>query len=201
MFAFLQGQIHTLEPNRVELDVNGVGYEVFVPERTTRKLQAGREMLFYTHCYIREDAFHIYGFSEIEDKKLFRLLLGINGVGPKVALAILSALSPQQLAAAVQNADTTAFTRVNGVGKKGAQRIILDMKNKMGQEADLARLLGSEGEGAVAPEGDDAIEALCALGCTPAEAAKAVRNARAGLPVDAPADEVVRTALRSISKV
>lgn len=199
MFAFLRGSVARKGQGYIELDVHGVGYEVWVPAGVQRKLIADTTCTLLTHCHIREDAFQIFGFLREEERALFRSLLGISGVGPKVALAIVSTLSVQEFSRAVLENDVSAITKVNGVGKKGAQRIILELKAKMGQDAELNQLLG-EPESAPTPETDDVIAALCSLGCTLNEARKAAGRAREELGESAPDEELVRVALRSLAK-
>lgn len=200
MFAFLRGTIAHKGIDRIALDVGGIGYEVLVPDIVHRRLAQNQEATLLTYCYIREDAFQIYGFLKEEEKALFTTLLDVNGVGPRVALGVLSFLTPSEFGRALMENDLKALTRAPGVGKKLAQRILLEMKTKLGQDTELSAILG-EGKGVDAPmEGDDAYEALISLGCTPAEAKKAVAAARKHLGSDARDEDVVREALRSMAK-
>ncbi|HEO70465.1 MAG TPA: Holliday junction branch migration protein RuvA [Candidatus Hydrogenedentes bacterium] len=201
MFAFLLGSIAQKALTHVELDVNGVGYQVFVPDSTHRKLVPNQDATLLTHCYIREDAFQIYGFLREEERALFRTLLGVSGIGPKVALAILSAMSPAEFGRAVLENDVKAFTRVGGVGKKTGQRLILELKAKMGQDAELGALLGEPAFEDADIGRDDVIDALCALGCTMLEAKRAAAKAREKLGAEASDEELVKAALRSMAKV
>ena len=185
--------------DHVELDVGGVGYELWVPIPVHGKLVVNQEATLLTHCYIREDAFQIYGFLREEERALFRMLLGVSGIGPKVALAVLSAMSVAEFGSAVQQNDVAAFTRVGGVGKKTGQRLILEMKAKLGQDAELSAILGAREETAT-PESDDVVAALCSLGCTLPEARKAAATARKNLGAEAAAEDLVRAALRSLAK-
>ena len=200
MFAFLRGTVARKALDHIELDVGGVGYEVCVPEPVHRKLVVNQDATLLTHCYIREDAFQIYGFFREEERSLFRMLLGVAGIGPKVALAVLSTLSLAEFARAVTENDVTAFTRVSGVGKKTGQRLILEMKARLGQDAELSAILGGP-EDTATPETDDVVAALCSLGCTLSEARKAAAAARKKLDSDAPDEEVVKAALRTLAKV
>lgn len=201
MFAFLRGTVAFAGINRIGLDVNGVGFDVQVPDSVQRKLSRNQEATLLTYCHIREDSFQIFGFLLEEEKALFVECLDINGVGPKAALGLLSALSVAAFAQAIQEHDVTAITRAPGVGKKLAQRIILEMKNRMGQDPELNALLGAPDAKAAAEEGDDVYEALISLGCSPAEAKKAATHARDSLGEDATDEELVRAALRSLAKV
>ncbi len=184
----------------IELDVGGVGYEVWVPASVQRKMTEGQDVILLTHCHIREDLFQIFGFLREDERTLFRMLLGISGVGPKVALAVLSGLSVPEFARAVQTNDVAAFKRVPGVGQKMAQRIILEMKAKLGQDAELDEILGAP-EAEHDDERDDAIAALCALGCTLPEARRAAQAARKTLGAGASDEDVLKAALRSMAKV
>jgi len=199
MFAFLNGTIERIQPTHVELDVHGVGYHVFVPETVHRKLHLGDKVKLLTHCYIREDAFSIYGFIQEDERALFTTLLTISGVGPKVALAVLSAMSVQEFAKAVTDNDVSALTRISGIGKKGAQRIILEMKTKLGQDTELGALLNEPSPST--DERDDVVEALLALGCTSSEAKQAATAARNQLGDHARDEDLIRAALRSLAKV
>lgn len=199
MFAFLRGTIARKAAGFVELDVHGVGYEVWVPESVYRKLVVNQDATLLTHCHIREDSFQIFGFLREEEKNLFRMLLDVSGIGPKVSLAILSGVSVAEFGRAILENDVNAFTRVNGVGKKTAQRLVLEMKARLGQDAELDAILG-EPKDTASPDTDDVIAALCSLGCSLAEARKAATGARKKLPEDAPVEEVIKAALRSMAK-
>lgn len=201
MFAFLRGIVAYTGINRIVLDVNGIGYEVQVPDSVQRKLSRNQEATLLTYCHIREDSFQIFGFLSEEEKALFVECLDINGVGPKAALGILSTLSVSAFGQAIQEHDVTAVTRAPGIGKKLAQRIILEMKTRMGQHPELNALLGAPDEKSDVVEGDDVYEALMSLGCSAAEAKKASTHARETLGEDATDEELVRTALRSLAKV
>lgn len=201
MFAFLRGTVAYTGINRIGLDVNGVGFDVQVPDSVQRKLTRNQETTLLTYCHIREDSFQIFGFLLEEEKALFMECLEINGVGPKAALGILSVLSVTAFAKAIQEHDVTAVTRAPGIGKKLAQRIILEMKTRMGQDPELNALLGAPDEKSDVGEGDDVYEALISLGCSSAEAKKAATHAREALGEDATDEELVRTALRSLAKV
>lgn len=203
MFAFLRGAVAHKAADHVALDVNGAGYLVHVPDSVNRRVALHQEVRLFTYCYIREDAFQIFGFLTEEEKRIFTTLLGINGVGPKAALAILSVLPPERFGRAVLDNAVDAFTKAPGVGKKIAQRIVVELKSKMGQDVELSAILG-EPEGAAqaldADGGDDAYEALIALGCTPLEARKAAGAARESLGADAALEDVVRKALQSLAR-
>ena len=200
MIARLRGTIIEAFPNRLVVDVGGVGYEVHVPDSVHRVVSPEQTVTLLTYCHIREDAFQIFGFLRDEEKALFLMLLSINGIGPKVALSFLSAMSPAELGQAILNSDVTAITKVPGVGKKTAQRVVLELKAKMGQDTELSAILGDDID---TPDdsSDDVIAALMALGCTPAEAKKAAAKARKDLGKKASDEDLVKAALRSMAKV
>ncbi len=203
MFAFLRGEVSQKGLHHVELDVQGVGYEVHVPDGVHRKLRKGDTAKLLTVCHIREDVFQIFGFLHEEERALFRSLLSISGVGPRMALAILSQLSVAEFGSAIMDSNVSAFTKVSGVGKKTGQRLILEMKAKLGQDAELHAILGEPESGAPAdgPEQDDVVAALCSLGCTLGEAKKAAAAARRNLGEGASDEDLVKAALRTLSKV
>ena len=200
MFAFLRGVVAAKTLEQIQLDVNGVGYELQVPDSVHRVVSPEQTVTLLTYCHIREDTFQIFGFLREEEKALFLMLLSINGVGPKVALSFLSAMSPAELGQAILNSDVTAITKVPGVGKKTAQRVVLELKAKMGQDTELSAILGDDAD---VPDdsSDDVIAALMALGCTPAEAKKAASKARKKLGKKASDEDLVKSALQSMAKV
>ena len=201
MFAFLRGAVALKGAGTIALDVNGVGYQIHVPDPVLRRLAPGQEITLITHCHIREDAFTIFGFLREEDKRVFDMLLGVSGIGPKLAMAVVSAMSVVEFGRALLESDVDAFTKIAGVGKKTAQRIVLEMKAKLGQDAELKAILGEDADSANGHDRDDAIEALLALGCTPGEAKKAATGARRDLGDKAAAEDVVKAALRSLARV
>jgi Holliday junction DNA helicase RuvA len=201
MFAFLRGTIARKGVGLLELDVNGVGYEVHVSDQTQRRVQLEAPATFLTYCHIREDSFHIFGFLREEERALFKMLLGVQGIGPKVAMAVQSAMSVSEFARALRENDLTAFTKISGVGKKTGQRILLEMKAKLGQDTDLTAILGEPESAGAENSGDDVIEALMSLGCTQVEAKRAAAGARKKLGDVATAEELVKAALRSMARV
>jgi Holliday junction DNA helicase RuvA len=197
MFAFLRGTVAIKALDHIALDVGGVGYLVQVPETVHRKLAVNQEVLLQTYCHIREESFQIFGFLKEDEKSLFMTLLDINGVGPRVALALLSTLPVAEFGRAITENNVKALTKAPGVGTKLAQRVLLEMKSKMGQSAELGAILG-EAEAGETDSGDDVLEALLALGCTPAEAKKAAAHARRTLGQNARDEQLVAEALRSL---
>jgi len=164
MFAFLRGTVAHKALEYVALDVNGAGYMVSVPEPVYRRLVVNQDVKLLTYCHIREDTFQIFGFLKEEERALFVMLLSVNKVGPRVALSVLSSLPVAEFGRAVLENDVKAFTKAQGVGKAMAQRIVLEMKSKLGQDPELSAILGETDADAAALEGDDVDEALMSLG-------------------------------------
>lgn len=181
MIRYLRGTLLERLPGEVIVDVGGVGYRVFVPD-SFKWDGASRngEIRLYIHTHVREDAIQLYGFQSREELSMFETLLGVSGVGPRLGLAIVSHLSPQALARAVMNGEERALTKVPGVGKKMAARVVLELKDKL-------KGMGSDSRGENAPHAvdgagalvQDAVAALVALGFTEDVASDAVRQAAA----------------------
>lgn len=167
MFYYLRGQVALIEVNLVVLDCGGVGFSVNTTTNTISRLHVGEEARLYTHCAIREDAFDIYGFAQKQELETFKLLISVTGVGPKAALAILSSVTPDGLQMAVVTQNEKMLTAAPGVGKKIAQRILLELKDKMGAVTELD--LSGDANVTVAPMGPgskatEAVQALQVLG-------------------------------------
>ena len=137
MFYYLNGEITIMEGNLAVVDCGGVGYACRTTSYTLSKLRVGQTAKLFTYCNIREDAFDIYGFSTRDELRCFELLLGVTGVGPKAAIAILSSSSPERFMLAIMTQDEKALTAAQGVGKKLAQRIILELKDKLGAVTEV----------------------------------------------------------------
>lgn len=194
MIAYLTGSIQTKSETSLILDVNGVGYELFLSGRSMRELpNEGGSAAVHVHLHSREDLIQLFGFTSGAEKSLFRDLISVSGVGPKVAMSILSAFTVEALAKAVVNRDVDAITTVPGIGKKGAQRLVLELKERLapGDGADLA---GLEANSIYA----EAKDALVALGYTAAESRKALEGFDYG--VDSPvAADLIKFGLRNLS--
>ncbi len=194
MIHHIDGVLEGKFPGRLVLDVGGVGFEVHVTEATWREAGiVGSRVRLLTHAVIREDAWSLYGFRREDDRGLFRLLLEVQGVGPKVALAVMSGLPADRLRGAIADADVATLTRVPGVGKKTAQRMVVDLKDKLAAFAGAGTSEAVPADG----EGDDAVDALVALGYPRAVARDAVRGARAE-HAGAAVEIVLRDALRRL---
>lgn len=133
MIAMLRGTLAAKQPDEALIDVGGVGYQVFIPLSTYSSLpQVGEATQLLIHTYLREEALHLYGFGRPEEKRLFELLIGVTGIGVKLALASLSAMSPEELAHALAQEDLTRLSRISGVGRRTAQRMVMELKEKVG---------------------------------------------------------------------
>ncbi len=192
MIAFLKGLLCSVDQDSVVLDVNGVGYQIQVPLPMLANLPAvGSEMLLYTYMVLREDGVSLYGFDDVEYLRYFKMLLGVNGVGPKGALSLLSSVTPDGLAMAVNEGNAGLISKAPGIGMKTAQRIILELKDKL-----KTGLAGNILPGSMTGINNDAIEALISLGFDSTQSVNYVNNAVNVLGSDAPLTEVVRYALK-----
>ncbi|HKB14073.1 MAG TPA: Holliday junction branch migration protein RuvA [Vicinamibacterales bacterium] len=201
MIAHLRGTIHEKHPNRVVVDVNGVGYDVFVPLSTFYGLgDVGSGITLRIHTHVREDALHLYGFATAIEQELFERLIGVSGIGPKVALAVLSGIEPQDLIAAIQNGDAGRLTAIPGVGKKTSERIVLELKDRLPRAHVLAPVPDAAPKRSALR--DDVVSALVNLEYHRPLAEKAAEAAiRAlGSSGDADLERVLRQALREIAK-
>jgi len=163
MFYYLNGTVAIIDLGLVVLECGGVGFTVNTTTTTMAKLRLGDTTRLYTHCAIREDAFDIYGFATRRELETFKLLIGVNGVGPKAALAILSTVTPDGLHMAVVTQNEKSLTAAPGVGKKLAQRILLELKDKLGAQAELDFSAGDGGAAPLLQPGSKATEAVQAL--------------------------------------
>lgn len=196
MFYYLNGIVTVLEQNLAVLDVGGVGYACHTTGYTLAQLQKGKQHKLYTYCYIKEEAFDIFGFATREEQRLFLDLLSVNGVGPKAALAILSAVTPDQFLLAVMTGDEKTLMQAPGVGKKLAQRIILELKDKL--TGQLPAVEGAAPAVLAAVPGGKAAEAsaaLAALGYSQSEIGLALK----GVDVETlSVEEIIRAGLRAM---
>jgi Holliday junction DNA helicase RuvA len=179
VIGFLRGKLAFKAPPLLMLDVNGVGYEVEAPMTTFYNLPTiGAEIMLHTHLVVREDAHILFGFSTEADRSMFRTLIKVNGVGPKLALTILSGQSAEEFHRCIQNNDTQALVRLPGVGKKTAERLIVEMRDRLpdlGDSVDSSVTRVGNVQSANNPK-QEAISALCSLGYKPLDAGKMVQN-------------------------
>ena len=198
MITFLHGKLVEMLPTQVTVDVHGVGYEVLIPLSSFDKLpQPGQEIRLLTHLAVREDAHTLYGFMSAAEREMFRLLINtVSGIGPKIALNILSGISVTAFRGAVANGDVKALSQISGVGKKTAERIVVELKDKIGAAGAWE---ASSAQRALSPEDqrvNDAVLALLALGFKQIEAHDSVRKAQASLGSQATVEELVRACLK-----
>ncbi len=200
MFYYLKGKITVLEPYLAIVDCSGIGFACNTSMRTLSALKVGQEATLYTYCNIREDAFDIYGFLSQAEIRCFRMLVGVSGVGPKAALSILSANTPEDLALSIASGNEKALTLAPGVGKKLAQRIILELKDKIGKELSSPELgldIPAAPAGTNSGKTNDVAAALSVLGYNPAEIASALRKVDiASLTVEEAIREILKTSLK-----
>ena len=174
----------------VILDVNGIGYEVAVTPRTLVELPGiGEEAVLHTHLYVREDQLSLYGFATVDRRDLFRLLIGLSGVGPKVGLAVLATMDPEELRRAVAAEDADALTLVPGIGKRTSQKLMLELRSRLD-------LLDTDPISRGGPS-SDVREALTGLGYGPDEIRESMRE----LPTDLPVEELLRLSLQELGKL
>ena len=192
MIGKISGRLVERRPPQIVVDVHGVGYEIDVPMSTFYLLPAaGSEVSLFTHLTVREDAHLLYGFSSEQERHVFRQLLKISGVGARTALSVLSGLSVNDLAHAVATQDGARLTKVPGIGKKTAERLLLELKGKL---ADA--IPGVTSGGAQASPTADVLNALISLGYSEKEALLATKS----LPADIPVSEGIRAALKALAK-
>ena len=198
MITFLHGKLVEALPTQAIVNVNGVGYEALIPLSSYDKLpRPGHEVKLLTQLVVREDAHTLYGFMTADERDLFRLLINtVSGIGPKIALNVLSGMNPVAFRGAVANADVKALSQISGVGKKTAERIVVELRDKIGAvgawEAASAQRTLSPADQKV----NDAVLALMALGFKQVDAHDTVRQAQAALGSQATVEELVRACLK-----
>lgn len=202
MIGRLRGTLAEKQPPHLILDVNGLGYEVEVPMTTLYRLPSvGEAVTLHTHLVVREDAHLLYGFAEKRERELFRELIRLNGVGPKLALALMSGLEVDELVRCVQAGDTSALVKVPGVGKKTAERLLVELKDRFKAWESLPSIaplvVDPHADVAVSSAESDAVSALVALGFKPQEASRAVSAVQ---EPDLSSEELIRRALRGTVK-
>ena len=196
MIAFLRGRVFDKHPNRIIVDVNGVGYEVHVPLSTYYDVgDAGAEIALRVHMHVREDALQLYGFITPLEQVLFERLIGISGIGPKLAIAVLSGIDSRELVVSVQRADVARLTSIPGIGKKTAERMVLELRDKLPEVSSPA----APSVPTLSATQEDVLSALLNLGYQRASVEKAI-SGMAGTGDAANFDQMFRTALGRLSK-
>ena len=201
MLAFVVGSVADIADGCLILENNGIGYRIFVPGSVTERLSRGDEARIYTHMAVREDAITLYGFLTKDDLALFRMLLGVSGIGPKGALSVLSVMTADDLRFAILSDDTRTISKVPGIGKKTAQKLILELKDKLNLSEALEKsALGGEQavpDAAATSAQSEAVMALTALGYSGTQALKAVRKVTADLG-ELPVEQILKLALKEM---
>lgn len=198
MIYNLSGTLTVCDPNFIVVECSGVGFKCFTTLNTVKGIgKVGEKVNVFTYLSVREDAMDLYGFSSIEELETFKLLISVSGIGPKAAVSVLSELSPDRLAVCIASGDAKAITRAQGVGKKMAERIVLELKDKMGSitlgnTSDAVSNAASVTDGSVSAE---AVEALVALGYSQSDAAVVVGGMDKSLTVD----EMIRLGLKQLA--
>ena len=200
MITFLDGKLITSLPTQAIVDVGGVGYEVFIPLSSYDKLPAaGQGIRILTHLHVREDAQILYGFMTAAERDLFRLLVNnVSGIGPKLALAVLSGMSVNNFKAAVVNSDVASLSKISGLGKKTAERIVLELKDKLGVAAAWEAASAMHAPTPEQEQANEAVLALIALGYKQIDAHKTVRELQEKGEAK-PAEELVKLALKRMA--
>ncbi|MDO5335940.1 MAG: Holliday junction branch migration protein RuvA [Eubacteriales bacterium] len=208
MIAFIRGEVADVTENGIVLETGNIGYEIFMPSsEPVKRLQRGEDVLVYTYLHVREDAMQLFGFLSKNDLRIFRLLLGVNGIGPKAALGILSGMTSDALQFAVLSGDVKTLAKAPGVGRKTAQKLILELKDKFSlEEAFEQSLERTWGDKETKESGRDsagqrrarqeAIEALEALGYSGTDALRAVRGV--AIEGEMSVEAILKAALRNL---
>lgn len=197
MLAYLRGALVAIEKETVIIEINGLGFQLQVPVSTLKCLpDVGGEIKLHTFLVRRENELSLYGFWRQDERDVFSALLNVGGVGPKAAIGLLSALGPQKLSLAIVQEDVGTLTKAPGIGKKTAQRIILELKDKLTRYIVPGEALGEK----VSSEEEDAAAALVALGYYESEARKTIRMLSGGSGATLPAAQLVRLALKKLGK-
>lgn len=195
MIGSLRGRLALKAIDEALVEAGGVGYRVAIPLSTYEALPSeGAEAFLWTHLHVREDELSLYGFATERERRVFTTLIGVTGIGPRLALHVLSRLTPERFAAAVQRGDLATLTGISGVGRKTAERMVVELRDKI---LDLAEPEEAPASVTLGESGEDAVKALVALGIRRAIAEEAVRRSLAESP-GAPASELTRRALSTI---
>lgn len=197
MYYYVNGTVAEIGPNLAVIDCGGVGYACATTNYTLAQLKRGEQAKLYTYLHVREEIFDLYGFSTQTELSSFKMLLGVSGVGPKAALAILSSGTPDQLALSIVTGDEKSLTGVPGIGKKIAQRIILELKDKLAKEqTGFDARMGTLSPIPAGGKTQEAASALAVLGYSSQEISTALKGVDAALPVE----EMIRIALKKMAR-
>ncbi len=200
MYAYIKGEIVDITDDNLVLECNNIGYNIRIPLSVAQRLPGiGADVKIYTYTSVREDAFNLFGFLSKDDLEIYKKLIAVNGIGPKGALSILSAMSADDLRFAILSGDAAAIAKAQGIGKKSAERIILELRDKvsMMSKSDLNSEVLTTGSSVDTGTKNEALEALVSLGYTPSDALRAVRQIE--ITEDMDAGTVLKQALKIIS--
>lgn len=201
MYSYIKGELVEILDDTIVVETNNIGYNIHIPASMIDNFTGtGQTVKIYTYFHVKEDAMKLYGFRSRDDLNIFKLLLGVNGIGPKGALAVLSVMTPDDLRFAVLGEDVKTIAKAPGIGNKTAQRLILELKDKLNLEDALeAKFANVEEEQAAAVSGvkSEAVQALTALGYSSSEAVKAVNGVE--LTPDITVEEVLKSALKQMA--
>jgi Holliday junction DNA helicase RuvA len=200
MITFVEGILEEVLPNTVVVNAGGIGYQILIPLSSYNKLPSiGGRVRMLTHHQVREDAQVLYGFSSTEERDLFRLLIAhVSGVGPKLALAFLSGMSIEEFKGAVVTSDITAISKISGVGKKTAERVVLELKDKLGVAAEWEAASRENAPTGIDRHLHDAVLALISLGYKQVDAHKAVKAVLTRISAESSAEDVLRESLKHL---
>ena len=201
MITFLDGKLVSALPTQAIIDVGGIGYEVFIPLSSYDRLPApGQTVRVLTHLHVREDAHILYGFMSAPERDLFRLLVNnVSGIGPKLALAVLSGMSVNNFKAAVVNNDVVSLSKISGVGKKTAERMVLELKDRVGAAAAWEAASAAHAQTPEQEQANEAVLGLIALGYKQVDAHKLVRDLQEREGAGKSAEELVKMALKKFA--
>lgn len=201
MINYIIGEIAEIDENRIVVEVNSMGFQIFVPATVVNRISVGSKTKIYTYMSVKEDDISLYGFLTQDDLKTYKLLLGVNGIGPKAALGVLSALSADELRFAVLSDDAAAISKAPGIGKKTAQKLILELKDKLSLEDAFEQKLSHQavaaGPSTVHTDAaSEAIQALVALGYSSSEALRAVKSIEHA--ADMSVEQILKASLKNL---
>lgn len=199
MYSYIKGRLEEIREDHVTIENNGIGYRIFMPERCITELPPrGEEVKIFTYLHVREDAMLLFGFASRDELELFRMLIGVSGIGPKGGLAILSVLSPDDLRFAVLSEDDKRIAKAPGIGKKTAQRLIIELKDKIDMtEAELVGDVDHRMSEAATTARDEAIQALQALGYAKSDAYAVISKLSIGEDDDV--ETILKQALKELA--
>jgi holliday junction DNA helicase RuvA len=196
VIAHLRGQILTKTPNSVVVECGGVGYELAISVATYSEIGGeGKEVRLHVHTHVREDALALYGFSELQEKRLFEKLLTISGIGPKLAITVLSGINAERLVGAIRGGDHATLTRIPGIGKKTAERVVLELKDKLD---DMTGFVPDDAPVSLGGVADDVVSALVNLGYARPAAQKAVEAAAKDASVSGDFEKLFRASMAAV---